>query len=301
MSSGFLNGINQNAVLSRGVNRIAIGSSAQLLDVVVTPPDQVQIQETGDYSLEVLLWCIGRGQDVQFDLQLWNDTLGVVEQEIRKVAPNNGRENLVEYIFDLTVANAAHQWVLRANVLDGDLTQAMDLVGTPDRETFRARLLAGASEGTVGPGTTNNIAKFTGAQTVGDSRITDDGINPIQPNAPVNMTDEQLQRPVIRDYGMTTVQVAASGANLDLDCEAGNTHEVVMDQNCVFTFSNPPAAGTYGKIILLLSGAFVPTFPGTVRWPGGVAPPYATPSLYAFVTFDAGANWYGSQAGNAYA
>jgi len=48
-------------------------------------------------------------------------------------------------------------------------------------------------------------------------------------------------------------------------------------------------------------GPHVPTFPVTVIWPSGAVPPYATPSLYAFMTVDAGATWFGVQGGNAFA
>lgn len=89
------------------------------------------------------------------------------------------------------------------------------------------------------------------------------------------------------EYAVNTV--AASGATETLTLTPA--HRVTMDQNCTFTFPTPPAGHTFS---LLLSGAFTPTFPASVRWNSGVAPTYATASKYVFETVDGGTLWVGT-------
>jgi len=89
--------------------------------------------------------------------------------------------------------------------------------------------------------------------------------------------------------------VAASGAAETLTLAPH--HKVTMDENCEFTFPTPTAAGH--TFTLHLIGAFTPTFPASVDWPGGVAPTYATPAIYAFHTDDTGTTWFGALFGGA--
>lgn len=71
---------------------------------------------------------------------------------------------------------------------------------------------------------------------------------------------------------------------------AARAHEVTMTGDT--TFSLPaPAAGL--EFLLLLSGAFTPSFPASVAWAGGTAPTYASKSLYRFTTVTAGNIWVG--------
>jgi hypothetical protein len=91
--------------------------------------------------------------------------------------------------------------------------------------------------------------------------------------------------------------VAASGATETLPA-THSAHRVTMDEACEFTFTNPTAAGH--TFMLLLSGAFVPTFPASVDWSGG-APTYATPSLFVFTTMNTGTDWLGSLVGSGFA
>jgi hypothetical protein len=76
-------------------------------------------------------------------------------------------------------------------------------------------------------------------------------------------------------------------------------HDVTMDQNCEFTFPTPTEDGHV--FVLVLRGAFTPTFPASVDWSGGSAPTYTTPAVYVFSTVDGGTVWLGAQTGKAYA
>lgn len=91
--------------------------------------------------------------------------------------------------------------------------------------------------------------------------------------------------------------VAATGSTETLSA-AYELHDVTMDQNCTFTFTSPTAGAVFAVI---LRGAFTPTWPATVKWPDGTAPTYATPAVYVFSTFTAGAAWAGVQSGKAFA
>jgi hypothetical protein len=97
-------------------------------------------------------------------------------------------------------------------------------------------------------------------------------------------------------YAVNTV--AASGATETLPA-THSAHRVTMDEACEFTFTNPTAAGH--TFVLLLSGAFTPTFPNSVDWAGGTAPAYATPSLFVFTTMNTGTDWLGSLVGSGFA
>lgn len=95
--------------------------------------------------------------------------------------------------------------------------------------------------------------------------------------------------------------VATSGATETLDLSLYSVHDVTMDQNCTFTFSNPAPSGDLTEFVLILRGAFTPTFPASVDWAGGAAPTYATPSKYVFSTVDAGTTYMGTLAGSGFA
>jgi len=94
--------------------------------------------------------------------------------------------------------------------------------------------------------------------------------------------------------------VAATGATETLDTATYGVFNVTMDQNCTFTFSNPAPSGKATLFTLILRGAFTPTWPASVDWPDATPPTYGTPSVYTFLTLDAGTTWLGSRAGKAY-
>ena len=91
--------------------------------------------------------------------------------------------------------------------------------------------------------------------------------------------------------------VAATGSTETLSA-AYQMHKVTMDQNCTFTFTSPAAGAIFA---VLLSGAFVATWPASVKWPDATLPTYSTPALYVFATFDGGTTWDGVQSGKAFA
>ena len=81
-----------------------------------------------------------------------------------------------------------------------------------------------------------------------------------------------------------------------------------LSENTTFTFSNPPSSGTaYGFSLKIVQDAsasgYTLTWPTSIDWPGGIAPPLTTNvasgvDQFVFYTHDGGTTWYGFRAGN---
>ena len=119
----------------------------------------------------------------------------------------------------------------------------------------------------------------------------------------LQLADQILQRPEIKDYSETKIAVAAA-ATVDLDMTSANVFTVTADQNTTFTFSNPSPSGRSCSFTLVWtqdSSDRTITWPNSVKWAGGSAPDVTSGSgkidIYTFFTLDAGTIWYGFQAG----
>lgn len=86
-----------------------------------------------------------------------------------------------------------------------------------------------------------------------------------------NMVDDA----VIMAAKGVIVETAAPGATYALDFDTANVFDITLDQACTFSFSNPPADGTYGGITVIIrqpAGAnYTAAFPAGVAWAGGTA------------------------------
>jgi hypothetical protein len=100
------------------------------------------------------------------------------------------------------------------------------------------------------------------------------------------------------EYIVTTV--AATGSTETLDLSTANVFDMTMDVGCTFTFSNPAATGQATIFILILRGAFTPVFPSSVDWGDATPPTYTTPSVYGFITKNAGTDYFGVSLGKAF-
>ena len=120
----------------------------------------------------------------------------------------------------------------------------------------------------------------------------------------LQMADQIVQRPEIKDYSETYNASSGSGT-VTLDLSTGNVFQhTASGGNVTFVFSNPPASGSGGSFTLKWiqdSSDRTATWPGTADWAGGTAPTLTSGSgkvdMFTFVTFDAGATWYGFTAG----
>ena len=107
--------------------------------------------------------------------------------------------------------------------------------------------------------------------------------------------DGAFQEIASGQYSRNNVTASGTTETLTLD----GAQQVVMNNNCTFTFATPTTDGH--TFLLKLSGAFTPTWPASVDWADATAPTYAAVSVYVFTTFDSGVTWYGSQMGSAFA
>ena len=146
---------------------------------------------------------------------------------------------------------------------------------------------------------TNKVSPSTGtAFTLGDSGDT------FTVDADVlQMGDNIVQRPVMKDYGETVNAIGAIGGGAqDIDLTLGNVVTGTVDTSTTtFTFSNPPTTGTAGSFTLILTngGSQTVNWPGAVDWAGSTAPTLTTSGVdvITFTTIDAGTIWYGFAAG----
>ena len=106
--------------------------------------------------------------------------------------------------------------------------------------------------------------------------------------------------PTAGNFSSNVNTVATTGSTETLDTTLYAVHDCTMDQNCTFTFSNPAASGKNTTFVLILRGAFTPTFPAAVKWGDGAAPTYSTPTIYTFTTVDAGTTYYGQSVAKAF-
>lgn len=120
-----------------------------------------------------------------------------------------------------------------------------------------------------------------------------------------NLQDGVLQRPRIQDYGEVRTTPAISAGTLTLNLENGNVFGVSLNANITtLTISNPSASGTACSFTLAFTAdgtARTVTWGSSVKWAGAVSPTLTSTSgrvdIFTFVTWDAGANWYGFVAG----
>src|SRR3989344_3389371 len=123
----------------------------------------------------------------------------------------------------------------------------------------------------------------------------------------VDLDDQTLQKPVLKDYGETVNAIGSTGGGTqDIDLTLGNVVTATVDTSAnTFTFSNPSASGTACSFTLILTngGSQTVTWPAAVKWAAATAPTLTTSCVdaLAFVTVDGGTTWYGFVAGLAMA
>jgi len=110
----------------------------------------------------------------------------------------------------------------------------------------------------------------------------------------VNMSDQILQRTVLKDYGETKVAMSAHAVDLEL----GNVFTYTLSGGQTVTFTNPPASGTAGSFTMIVTngGSATLTWPTSVDWPAATAPALTASGvdLLFFTTCDGGTIWYGT-------
>ena len=113
----------------------------------------------------------------------------------------------------------------------------------------------------------------------------------------VNMSDQIVQRPVLKDYAETKVAMAAHAVDLEL----GNVFTYTLSGAQTLTFTNPAASGTASSFTLILTngGSATLTFPSSVDWAAATAPTLTASGVdvLTFTSIDGGTIWYGIASG----
>jgi len=116
-------------------------------------------------------------------------------------------------------------------------------------------------------------------------------------NKTINMGDNLLTRPLVKDYAMEVYAHGSITTATTIDLENGNVHTATIGGNLTLTFSNPIASGDATSFVLELTngGAYTLTFPAAVDWEGGTAPTLtaAGVDILVFYTRDGGTTWHG--------
>lgn len=127
-------------------------------------------------------------------------------------------------------------------------------------------------------------------------------------SVPLNMGDNVIQRPRVKDYGITSNSLTVSANAVSVDLSTGNAFEIDLEaatDAVTITLSNPPASGTYGECILKVqqdttAARTITWAGGTFKWPGGSAPVMSIAAdaidIFVFKTWDGGTTWYGNVA-----
>jgi hypothetical protein len=121
-------------------------------------------------------------------------------------------------------------------------------------------------------------------------------ITPVS-GVPIDMADNLLTRPLVKDYGMELYAHGSRNAATTIDLTNGNVQTATVTGAFTFTFSNPTASGDACSFLLELTngGAYTVTWPTSVDWSGGNAPVLtaAGVDLLVFYTRDGGTTWHG--------
>ena len=114
----------------------------------------------------------------------------------------------------------------------------------------------------------------------------------------IDMADQILTRPTLKDFAEATTAPAISVGALTLDMTTGNVFAVTLTENVTtLTLSNPPTSGRAGTITLILTqdgtGGRTVTWPGTVTTPPVIDLDASVSTIAALLTVDGGVTWHG--------
>jgi hypothetical protein len=171
--------------------------------------------------------------------------------------------------------------------------------------TTTGNVVLGTPSANLSGASTNAVAATSHTHAIDTSGTGDImAVNGATLTGPLNCADQDLNRPVLEDYGVKHTAPTVSANAVTLNCAVSNSFLVDMDPATaavVVTLSNPPASGTYGEMniaIVMGTPAYGITWPGSVVWQGGTAPNLTTVNnnvdLVHLFTVDGGTTWYGT-------
>jgi hypothetical protein len=115
-------------------------------------------------------------------------------------------------------------------------------------------------------------------------------------------TDPTLQAPPVHAVGNSGTALTIDATNA-----AGWVKTITLTGNCVMTITAPGVVGRTYTLELVLTqdgtGGRTVTWPGSVQWPGGVAPVLSTAAAavdrIVLITYNNGTTWFGNVVGGA--
>lgn len=124
-------------------------------------------------------------------------------------------------------------------------------------------------------------------------------------NADIKMADNIIERPEIKDFGVTHNNVVQSpSGTITFDLTTGNSFYHLLTANITtMNLNNPPLSGTLGQINIILQqdsagGGYTVTWDTAVKWPGGTAPTMTATNnaldQVTLTTIDGGTTWFGN-------
>lgn len=126
----------------------------------------------------------------------------------------------------------------------------------------------------------------------------------------LNMQDNILQRPEIKDWSETKQNVTAA-TSTTIDLTLGNVILLTQATNITtFAFSNPSPTGRSMTVTLIrqhdaTGNTYTITWPASIKWPASTAPTLTQTAnasdVFTFRTVDAGTKWFGNTIGLNYA
>ena len=113
----------------------------------------------------------------------------------------------------------------------------------------------------------------------------------------VQGNDHQVKRVAFRDTSEVTQALGLLVGDKAINLEDGNVATLTIGADIRLSFTNAPASGETGYLVLMVTngGAFMPPWPVNVKWSGDKEPTCQTAGLdyVLFTTIDGGLNWRG--------
>jgi len=132
------------------------------------------------------------------------------------------------------------------------------------------------------------------------------GAAQLQDGIPINMQGALLIGAELRDYAETSPSATISAGAMSLDLAAGSVFEMLLTEDLTsLTLTNAPVADRAGAATLIVrqdaTGGRTVAWPSSIKWAGGSPPAVMATAdaidIYAFVTRDGGATWFGFPGG----
>lgn len=113
-----------------------------------------------------------------------------------------------------------------------------------------------------------------------------------------NFQDNTVQRATFKDSAETLQALGTISSATTINLENGNVATATLGASITITFSNPPASGSEGMLLLILTngGAYTITWGSTIYWPSGTAPTLTASGVdyLLFTTTNGGTSWRGA-------